>query len=84
MDTWLIFHDISFVSMEGRSVVSSATYWIVVGAVRVRRRQIRVSALMQPQAEPEDKSSDLSKMKARFQEKLLRYTKRFRTANRHR
>ena len=70
--------------MEGRRVVLQTTYWIVVGASRVVSRQIRSSALMQTRVEPEGGSSDLPIEGARFQEKLLRYTKRFRTANRHR
>ncbi len=56
-----------YVSMEGRSVVPTASYWIGAGAMRVIVRQIRQSLA---RVGSECDSSDDQMWGARFQEKL--------------
>ena len=58
-----------FVSMEGRSVVLTASYWIGAGAMRGSGRQIRQAL---PRVESEGAASAKPTWGARFQEKLLR------------
>ena len=60
-----------YVSMEGRSAVLKASYWIGAGAMRMCGRQIR-HTLVQIESEPEATAKGMRG--AHFREKLLSYT----------